>query len=245
MTPGECRYVRRVLELIHVDDDVAVIQKPSGLLVHRGWARDPVVAMTLLRDRLGQHVYPVHRLDRGTSGVLVFALNPEAARALQTQFAGRTIAKRYLALTRGLTPESGTIDHPLASDTSDERREAVTAYRRLGVFERYSLVEARPSTGRLHQIRRHLKHISHPLIGDVRYGKGEHNRLFRLRFGLHRLALHALSLELAHPRSGEAMRFSAPVPQDLAGPLAQMGFAKLIELQDSFRGMVGDHANDH
>jgi tRNA pseudouridine65 synthase len=100
---------------------------------------------------------------------------------------------------------------------------AVTEFRRLAVFERYALVEARPLTGRRHQIRRHFKHISHPLIGDVRYGKGEHNRLFRERFGLHRLALHALELAFVHPETEEELRIVAPVPEDLAGPLRAMG----------------------
>lgn len=214
-----------MIDLLHVDDDIAVVQKPSGMLVHRGWARDAVVAMTLLRDHLGQYVYPVHRLDRSTSGALLFALSKEAARGLQAQFEASTIHKRYIALVRGITPESGTIDHPLAPDKTSEHRPAITDYSQLGTFERYSLIEARPRTGRLHQIRRHLKHLSHPLIGDVRYGKGEHNRIFRERFGLHRLALHALSIEFAHPRTSEQMSVHAPVPLDLSGPFEQMGLA--------------------
>ena len=213
-----------MIEVLHVDEDLAVVHKASGLLVHRGWGSDSVVAMTLLRDHLGRYVYPVHRLDRSTSGVLVFALSSEGARALQEQFEGGTVQKRYLALVRGHTPEEGTIDHPLARDKDSERRPAVTDFRRLGTFERYSLVEARPRTGRLHQIRRHFKHISHHLIGDVRYGKGEHNRYFRERFGLHRLALHALSIAFEHPRSGENLCFRAGPPKDLAEPLEAMGF---------------------
>lgn len=213
------------LPLLWSDDRLIAVAKPSGLAVHRGASRERTVALTLARDRLGRPVHPVHRLDRATSGVLLFALDPEAARRLQEQLAAGTVHKRYLALVRGVTPEEGVIDHPIPRDEDGPRVPAVTAYRRLGTFERYSLVEAVPRTGRRHQIRRHLKHISHPLIGDVRYGKGEHNRLFRERFGLHRLALHALEIAFAHPGDGRTLRIAAPVPEDLAGPLRAMGLA--------------------
>ena len=212
------------LDLLHVDDHVAAIAKPSGLLVHRGWAQDEVVALTLLRDRLGKRVYPVHRLDRPTSGVLLFALDPGTNAALQAQFAAGTVAKRYLALVRGIPPESVDLDHPVPKrPKSAERVAAFTHFRRLATFERYALMEARPRTGRLHQIRRHLKHLSHPVIGDVRYGKGDQNRLFRERFNLHRLALHALELTFEHPVSGERMLLRAPLPEDLREPFEAMG----------------------
>jgi len=210
------------LEILYVDDEVAVINKASGLIVHRGWAQDRVVAMTLLRDELGRYVYPVHRLDRSTSGALLFALSPASARALQQQFTEQSIQKVYLALTRGITPERGQIDHPLARDKDSEAKAARTDFVRIATFERYSLVEARPHTGRLHQIRRHFKHLSHPLIGDVRYGKGEHNRLFRTRFNLHRLALHATSIQFRHPKDGRTLHIQAPLPLDLAQAFAAM-----------------------
>jgi len=211
------------LPLLYGDDRLVAVAKPSGLPVHRGWSRERIVALTLARDRIGRHVYPVHRLDRATSGVLLFALDPEAARRLQEQFEAGAVRKRYLALVRGITPAEGVIDHPLPREEDGPRVPAVTGYRRLGTFELYSLVEAYPRTGRRHQIRRHLKHVSHPVIGDVRYGKGEHNRLFRERFGLHRLALHALEIAFAHPDDGRLLEIAAPVPEDLAGPLRAMG----------------------
>jgi tRNA pseudouridine65 synthase len=217
------------LPLLYCDDRLAAVGKPAGLAVHRGAARERTVALTLVRDRLGRHVYPVHRLDRATSGVLLFALDPEAARSLQEQFEAGAVGKRYLALVRGITPEEGVIDHPIPRDEDGPRVPALTEYRRLATFERYSLIEARPRTGRRHQIRRHLKHISHPLIGDVRYGKGDHNRLFRERFGLHRLALHALDITFAHPDDGRRLRLAAPVPEDLAGPLRAMGLLDSVE----------------
>ena len=211
------------LPLLYADDRLIAVAKPSGLPVHRGAARERIVALTLARDRIGRHVFPVHRLDRATSGVLLFALDPEAARRLQEQFEAGAVRKRYLALVRGITPPEGVIDHPIPRDEDGPRVPAVTGYRRLATFERYSLVEALPRTGRRHQIRRHLKHVSHPLIGDVRYGKGEHNRLFRERFGLHRLALHALEIAFAHPGDGRPLCLGAPVAEDLAGPLRSMG----------------------
>jgi len=212
-----------MLPLLYTDEALVAVGKPSGMAVHRGWSREKIVALTVVRDRLGRRVFPVHRLDRATSGVLVFALSPGMARRLQEQLEAGTACKRYLALVRGIPPESGVIDHPVPRSPAGPRVPAVTTFRRLGTFERYALLEVSPQTGRLHQIRRHLKHISHPVIGDVRYGKGEHNRLFRARFGLHRLALHALELRLAHPEDGRPLHLFAPVPEDLAGPLRAMG----------------------
>lgn len=230
------------LPVLFRDDRLLAVDKPSGLLVHRGWGGDRVTALDLARRIAGRRVYPVHRLDRGTSGVLVFALDPEAARRLGEAFAGERAAtvgggepvarieKVYLALVRGRAPEELVIDHPIPRAEGGPRVPAVTAVRRLGFAEPepgrvYSLVEARPATGRLHQVRRHLKHAAHPVIGDVEYGKGEHNRFFRERFGLHRLALHALALALPHPGTGERLRIAAPVPAGLAGPLAALGLA--------------------
>ncbi|MBV8201534.1 MAG: pseudouridylate synthase [Acidobacteria bacterium] len=211
------------LSVLYQDDDLLVVDKPSGLVVHRGWAQDGEVVMTLARGLAGRHVHPVHRLDRGTSGVLVLALTAAAARTLGEAFEAGRVRKRYLALVRGIAPESGVVDHPIPRSAGGPRVPAVTRFRRLATFERYSWLEVIPESGRLHQVRRHLKHISHPVIGDVRYGKGEHNRLFRSRFGLYRLALHAAEVRLDHPASGAPLRLLAPLPADLARPLAAMG----------------------
>ena len=211
------------IDFLYRDTDIAVVNKPSGMLVHRGWDNDKVVAMTVVRDLVGQHVYPVHRLDRPTSGALIFALHKDAARVLSQEFEAGNVQKAYLALVRGITPESGIIDNPVPKKPNGKRVPAVTEFRRLFVFERYSLVAAWPKTGRLHQIRRHLKHISHPLIGDSKYGKGEHNRFFRDKFGLTRLGLHAAAISFTHPQSGEDLTLEAPLPEDFAGPLKAMG----------------------
>jgi tRNA pseudouridine65 synthase len=211
------------LEILHCDADLVAVNKPAGTPVHRGWARDGVTVVQALRDQLGQRVYPVHRLDRPTSGVLLFALSSETARVVQAEFTAHSVEKRYLALCRGHDSALGRVDHPLAKRPGAEPRPAITDLKLLGQFERYGLFEAWPRTGRLHQIRRHLKHESHPIIGDVRYGKGEHNRLFRERFGFHRLALHAAQLTLRHPRTQGPLVLHAPLPPDLTALLDAMG----------------------
>ncbi len=209
--------------ILYRDEHLVAAAKPSGLLVHRGFARDRDVLMMRVRDTLGQYVYPLHRLDRGASGVVLFALSRDTARLLGDAFARGEIGKQYLALVRGIPPESGVIDHPVRKkERGSERVPAVTEYRLRARYGRYSLVELHPRTGRLHQIRRHLKHIACPIIGDVRYGKGEHNRHFRSTYDLHRLALHAERIELDHPVTGDRVRVDAPLPADLADPLARL-----------------------
>jgi tRNA pseudouridine65 synthase len=211
------------LRLLYRDESCVVVDKPAGMIVHRGWANDDQDLMRLTRDALGRYVYPLHRLDRGASGAVLFALDEHAARTLNRAFAATEIDKRYLALTRGHPPEHGLIDHAIPRAPGKERVPAQTEFQRLGTFERYALVLALPKTGRLHQIRRHLKHLSCPLIGDVRYGKGEHNRLFRERYGLDRLALHAAALRFAHPVTGERVTVRAPLAGSLERCLEALG----------------------
>lgn len=213
------------IDLLFVDDHVIVANKPSGLLVHRGWGDDDDVALFRVRDAVGARVHPVHRLDRGTSGALVFARTPEAARALARSFEAQAVDKRYLALVRGVPPESGTIDYAIQKSEDGPRVPAITHYRRVArsPVDRCSLVLARPETGRLHQIRRHLRHIDHPLVGDVRHGSGAINRHYRARYDLHRLALHALRVAFPHPVTGERVSVTAPVPGDLGRALEQLG----------------------
>jgi tRNA pseudouridine65 synthase len=217
------------VEILYQDEEVVAVNKPSGMLVHRGWANDKIVLMTEVRDQIGQWVYPVHRLDRGSSGVVLFALSSEVAASLGHAFSERLVHKRYLALVRGVPEEQGLIDHDIAKKEGGPKVSAQTAYRRLGVSGRYSLVEAMPRTGRLHQIRRHFKHISCPLIGDVKYGKGEHNRHFREHYGLHRLALHSHGMALQHPRSGDRLELHAALPEDLGEAILQLGVAGSLE----------------
>lgn len=181
--------------------------------------------MQMLRDQLGHKVWPVHRLDRATSGVLLFALDAETAAAVGRQLMARTVGKRYLAVARGFTAPTGRIDYPLSTGDRRLDQPACTDYRRLGTLElpipvgrypsaRYSLLSVWPRTGRTHQIRRHFKHIFHPLIGDTTYGEGRHNRLFRIEFGCHRLLLHAVEMTLQHPWGEQELLLQAPLSGD-------------------------------
>ncbi len=212
--------------ILHRDDRCVVVDKPTGVATHRGWADDDDALLQRVRDEVNAFVYPVNRLDRGASGIVLFALDKDAARGFSEAWPAAD--KRYLAITRGHPPEHTLIDHPIPKAPGLERVPAKTEIWRRDTFGRYALVEARPHTGRLHQIRRHLKHISCPLIGDVRYGKGEHNRLWRERFALHRLALHCTSLRVAHPADGELF-VEAPLAPDLQTAIesAKLAFASL------------------
>lgn len=207
--------------ILYRDSWLCAIDKPCGLLVHKSSRGDDrQFVMQMLRDQLGQKVWPVHRLDRATSGLLLFALDAVTAAAVGRQIMARTVGKRYLAVARGFTEAAGRIDYPLS--TGDRRADqlACTDYRRLGTLElpipigrypsaRYSLLSVWPRTGRTHQIRRHFKHIFHPLIGDTTYGEGRHNRLFRIEFACHRLLLHAVEMTLQHPWGAQNLSLHA------------------------------------
>ena len=214
------------ISLLFVDDEIVVADKPSGLLVHRGWDNDDDVAMFRVRDALGgQHVHPVHRLDRGTSGALLFARNPRSAAALCKSFEEGRVEKRYLALVRGTAPEEGLVDHPIPKSEDGPRVAARTRFRLVArsPVDRCSLVLAMPETGRLHQIRRHLRHVNHPLVGDVTYGSGAINRHYRATYALHRLGLHACHLAFDHPVTGARIAIDAPMPDDLGSGLTKLG----------------------
>lgn len=230
------------MPVVHRDEHLLVVSKPSGLAVHRGEARDPVFALGLARQLAGRLVHPMHRLDRATSGLLIFTFDKTTLAAMQQKLEGGGVEKVYWALVRGIPPEAGAVDHPIPRQEGGEKVAARTDFRRLAIFERYALVEARPRTGRRHQIRKHLKHLGHPLIGDVRYGKGEHNRYFRERAGLHRLALHAVQLCFDHPASGEKLRLIAPPPADLRLPLESLGFGVAALLADLASTECGESA---
>jgi tRNA pseudouridine65 synthase len=203
--------------IVHRDARCVVVDKPSGVATHRGWDGGDGALLQRVRDAVGCYVYPVHRLDRGASGLVLFAVDADAAAAFSRAWPDAD--KRYLAITRGHPPAHLVIDHPIPRGPGEDRVDARTELWCRETFGRYALVEARLHTGRLHQIRRHCKHISCPLIGDVRYGKGEHNRIFRSDHGLARLALHCTRLEVAHP-DGHALAVTSPLADDLAGAVA-------------------------
>ena len=211
------------LRLLHADDSIVAIAKPAGLLVHRSAldARETRSAADLLRAQLGVPVWLLHRLDKATSGVLAFGLDAQVASALGEAFTSGQVRKRYLALVRGWPPAEGEIDYPLARDpelpsAGQPRLPAVTRFRTRTRFEwpfpdgrhatsRYALVDIEPLSGRRHQIRRHFKHIAHPLVGDTTHGKGAHNRAVARWLGATRLWLHACRLELPARAGGAAL----------------------------------------
>jgi tRNA pseudouridine65 synthase len=211
-----------VITVLHRDLSFVVVDKPAGLLTHRSeLAPDRDVAMTRTRDTLGVKVWPVHRLDRGTSGALCFALSESEARRWQEALVERSVSKTYVALVRGVAPEEVLVDYPVPRSEGGPRVPARTAFRRLWAGEHCSLVEARPETGRFHQIRRHLSHLRHPIAGDTNYGTGWFNRKLRAETPLGRLALHSLSL--ACPLFTGVERVVAPLAADFAGALRVLG----------------------
>lgn len=214
------------IEVIYRDELMIAVCKPSGMIVHRGWGNDALTVADIVRDKItGGKVYAVHRLDRGTSGVLLFALDAGTARYLQGELLEKTARKYYLALVRGPMKEPCILDHPVPKRAGGERVDAVTEFYPIASRDRWSLVLAIPYSGRLHQIRRHLKHLSHPVIGDVKYGKGPINQHFRDTYDLNRLALHAARFSFQHP-DGRRVTVDAPLPDDLAAPIDRLGFTK-------------------
>lgn len=211
-----------MIPILYRDDSLLIVDKPAGILTHRTQlAPDSDVAMTRARDTAGVWVWPLHRLDRGTSGALAFGLSEQAARTWQEQLDAGSIVKVYLALVRGVAPEALTLDYPVPKSEAGPRVPARTAFRRLWAGDHCSLVEARPETGRFHQIRRHLAHLRHPIAGDSNYGTGWFNRKIRQSTPLTRLGLHASSLTF--PRPAGARRVVAPLASDFVQALIALG----------------------
>ena len=220
-----------MLEILYQDKYLVAINKPSGLLVHRSPIdrHETRFAIQELRNQIEQYVYPIHRLDKPTSGVLLFALDKDTAFLMSEQFRNRMTQKIYLAVVRGYTHESGVIEHALVQkldkiadkdSTPKEAQDASTIYERLDIVEvphavgcyeksRYSLVKLTPRTGRKHQLRRHMKHISHHIVGDTKYGRGEHNKSVRKHYDCHRMLLHASELHIKHPYTSKELKIKA------------------------------------
>lgn len=216
------------VDLLLREPNFVVANKPSGVSVHRGWDASRDTVMSRLRDELGTWVYPVHRLDRATSGALVVALDPDTASRFSESFRDGLVRKEYVALVRGTIRDAGTIDHPVLLE-SGERADAITDYEPIAIArDRYTLVRVWPRTGRAHQIRRHMKHLSRHILGDTTYGDGRENRKLREEVGLHRMALHARAIALPHPETGAVIEVLAPMPDDLRAPLIALGFDPAI-----------------
>ena len=237
------------LEVVYADDHIIAINKPPGLLTHRSAVdrHETRFAMQLLRDQIGQRVFPVHRLDKPASGILLFALTRDCARQLSEQFASRQVDKRYLAVVRGHCPDHGVINHPLRekpdrmtdhqASVDKPPQAAITHFQRLAKIElavevdrypqtRYSLVQLRLGTGRKHQLRRHMKHIGHPIIGDSTHGKGVHNRFFATQYGCRRLLLACTAMSFEHSVTGERVSLSTGPGDDFMRILIEFGWLK-------------------
>jgi len=229
-----------MLEILHQDEHLVIINKPSGLLVHKSPIdkHETEFVLQMLRDQIGQYVYPVHRLDKPTSGILIFALSSEVAKLLSEDFRENRIKKEYMAVVRGYTEYYGLIDYDLKvildkkadKDRRDDKapQSAQTYYEQLKIMElpyavsryptaRYSLVKLFPKTGRKHQLRRHMKHILHPIVGDTKYGRNEHNNLFREKFDCHRLLLHAGRISFTHPITNKFLVVDARLDEVFRG----------------------------
>jgi tRNA pseudouridine65 synthase len=228
-----------MLEILYQDDALIAVNKPAGLAVHRSKmvGNTETFLIDVLREQVGGTVYLAHRLDRATSGVLLIARSSEVAAALGEQFMGRDVHKLYLAVVRGWPdPAEGIIDYPLpGSRETGPRRDARTDYRRLATVEvpialgrypqqRYALVLAAPQTGRFRQIRKHMAHIHHPVIGDCQHGRSDHNRLYKQYFSCHRLLLHAWRLRFRHPVDGRPMALEAPLDDAFDSLLNRFGW---------------------
>lgn len=237
------------LPIIYQDEYMVAVTKPSGLLVHRSMIdkHETQFAMQLVRDQIGQHVFPVHRLDRPTSGVLLFALSSEVAKLLTEQFTARQVSKTYYAIVRGHAPESGHIDYALKekldkivdkkADKNKDPQPAQTDFINLANFElpipvgryqtaRYSLLKLHPKTGRKHQLRRHMAHIRHPIIGDTTHGDGKQNKMLRTYFNLERLALTCHMLKLVHPIEQTALELRSTFDESMAKLLIAWGLSQ-------------------
>jgi tRNA pseudouridine65 synthase len=232
MSAAEPFVLAAPLRILYQDEHIVAVDKPSGMLVHRSFLdkHETVFVMQTLRDMLGQHVFPVHRLDRPTSGVLLFALSSDVARLLGEQQEQKHWHKYYLAVVRGFMMQGGELDYALKEEldkiadkfSRDDKapQQAITRYQPLLQVElpiavskypaaRYSLVALQPITGRKHQLRRHLAHLRYPIVGDTSHGDGKHNALFKQQFNCRRLLLIAKQLQLVHPVSGEILCLSA------------------------------------
>lgn len=241
------------LDIIYQDQFMVAINKPAGLLVHKSYLarKEKFFAMTMLRDQIGQFVYPIHRLDRPTSGVLLFALSSEIARILSEQFSERGVEKGYLAMVRGHLHGQNMLDYPLkeeldkiADKNAQQDKEPQTAITRwknllhgefdapIGKYEkaRFSLVALKPQTGRKHQLRRHLAHLRHPIMGDTTHGDGKQNKYFKAHLGEQRLMLHAAQLNLTHPVTGIPVELVASVPRSFTCICQKVGWNDVPKL---------------
>jgi tRNA pseudouridine65 synthase len=234
-------------DILYRDAEILILNKPAGVPVHgsRILADQPETLLMMARELVGKVVFVVHRLDRPVSGAMIMTTDRPAQTGLGREFELRRAYKCYLAVVRGWTESSAVISHALQPPRDDRKpgssaRDAVTRYERIAQVEipipvppysssRYSLLALYPETGRRHQLRRHMKHISHPIIGDTSYGRGEHNQMFRQNFGSGRLLLHSWSLTVQHPVSKERLHVQAPLDAAFSAIIEAFGWTGALE----------------
>ncbi|WP_109618840.1 pseudouridine synthase [Sediminitomix flava] len=234
---------KEILEILYQDEYYVVVNKPNGILVHRTEldTKAEIFVMTILRDQIGQYVYPVHRLDRPTSGVLIFALSPEACAALQEEFNEKRVSKKYWTIVRGYAPEEGTIDEPIKSRYQKHTKDAVSTFKKLDQVElpipvgkfpcsRFSLMETEPITGRTHQLRLHFGKIRHYILGDTRYGDNKQNKMLEEQFQNKFLLLHCKKMSFIHPYTKETVTVSAALSENFHNVSKAMGLLENVTL---------------
>ena len=217
-----------MLNILYQDSGLVAVDKPAGILVHQARIPEPSdqIAMKILRDQLGKKIFTIHRLDRPTSGVLLFAITKDSLRLAHDLFENREVVKKYIAVVHGETPLEWEADTPLRRTDAEEPRAALTRFKRLhyrpaGSFENapdlaVSVVEATPHTGRYHQIRQHLQLAGHPIVGDYLYGDIEHNNQVAEQTGIKRMMLLASELHFSHPETGVPVDIKAPLPAEFS-----------------------------
>jgi tRNA pseudouridine65 synthase len=225
-----------ILEILYQDDHIVAVNKPHGLFVHRT-ALDytaTTFALQMVRDMIGSHVFSIHRLDRKTSGVLLFAKNKETQSQMAKMFIQKEVKKKYLAIVRGYTDDAGRVEYPLVTDDG-KIQEALTTYRTLSRSEipfssgkfptsRYSLIEVEPETGRMHQIRKHMSHIFHPIIADRPHGCNKQNKFFLEQFEMNTMMLHASELAFKHPNLNTNIIIKADYHTEFKRMIKLLGF---------------------
>lgn len=211
-----------MLEILFHDEDICIINKAPGHVVHktRGAGDSPVI-LQALRDQIGKVVYPVHRLDRATSGCLTFALNSKTTSKLQEEFYVGSSIKKYTALCRGHLDSEGIFDRELSNEKK-VKQTAITKYRVIQEFKNLSLLEIELLTGRKHQIRRHLAHAGHHIVGDINYGKGWLNRRLREENNFYRMFLHCHFLSFIHPNTGKRISLNCNLSDELENLLVKL-----------------------
>lgn len=216
-----------MIEVLFEDDYCLIVNKPNNVLVHHSYysrnIKDDSLLQLLRKQFEGSNFFPVHRLDRKTSGIIVLAKDKTYVSKFQALFTSDSIQKKYYALVRGFCEAAGRIDSRVKNPDTGVYKEALTLYKTISQItlnipvqpydtSRYSVLEFEPKTGRMHQLRKHANKMAHPIIGDHKYGNRHHNQMFESNFDLDLLFLHAHSLSFTHPFTDENLCITKKTP---------------------------------